>query len=40
MPTWVIAVLAFIAGVILGFIVSASCMYDAIKNPGRKWWEE
>lgn len=38
-PWWVL-IPAFIAGGVLGFIVTAVCAYDAVKHPDKKWWED
>ncbi len=38
-PWWTIVV-GFVAGVILGCLVTAVCAYDTVKNPTRKWWED
>ncbi len=40
MPTWIVAILAFLAGGVFGFIITAVCVYDSVKNPERKWWED
>lgn len=38
-PWWVL-IPVFFAGIAFGLIVTAVCAYDAIKHPGKKWWED